>query len=678
MPEMKRSLLGLPALAPGAADDAADQKGTVQFAYIENDFDMPDLWFGYEAADVVVLVTRQREIHQRPQLGQSAPRAARLSPNGCAAAASSSSRSALRPNMRRRRAGSRQDAAARRRQNAAHQLPDRRQRDLPRNDQPGPLGRPQRPCSAGATQRRNPSTDSGRRRDRPRQRLRKVGDKTQECPVVVEASCGLGRVWMTAFDLDGPPFKTWTEGQKAFWNKVQTEFTPKAELAARPPQQAAPTAWTPNEPPALLAELQRSLENFEQRACRQLRLGGAVHPHLHPHRRPARLHSSHARLQTSRTDLDHLPGRRRSASAFSSTASPTAMKGDDLRINKIDLVEYDLSTPPQAGLRARRWFTLFSPRIQNYTVGVEPSAPGWAVGAARRRDRASPSTVAALANPDLGRRASVRPACSASPTPTPRTPPAWSTCRSPSGPLAPSRRPGAPAVDPDQASRSGRRSRHAARPRPDANDRGKLIGEITNQSARRIAERDAVLPGQLSTRSPTWRPARTSTSRRCWRRSPARSSPARPSPVDGRRRSALAPSGADAQSDVRQRFTATSPSKQPYESDEGPAVPRQGDGRPDEQQRPAPLRRELAAGREADGRAGPAAGRAAYRDEVILVAPDADPVRPGRSGLRRTPAPPRGSGSTVCPTANRSRPALSGYLRQETYVRVYIPCNLPK
>ena len=49
----------------------------------------------------------------------------------------------------------------------------------------------------------------------------KVGDKTQECPVVVEASCGLGRVWMTAFDLDGPPFKTWTEGQKAFWNKCK-------------------------------------------------------------------------------------------------------------------------------------------------------------------------------------------------------------------------------------------------------------------------------------------------------------------------------------------------------------------------------------------------------------------------------------------------------------------------
>ena len=61
MAEMKHSLLGLPALARGAADDAAEQKGTVQFAYIENDFDMPDLWFGYEAADVVILVTRNEK-----------------------------------------------------------------------------------------------------------------------------------------------------------------------------------------------------------------------------------------------------------------------------------------------------------------------------------------------------------------------------------------------------------------------------------------------------------------------------------------------------------------------------------------------------------------------------------------------------------------------------------------
>ncbi len=50
-------------------------------------------------------------------------------------------------------------------------------------------------------------------------------------------------------------------------------------------------------------------------------------------------------------------------------------KGDDLRINKIDLVEIDLEGPGQ--VYGTSWFTLFSPRIQNYTVGLEPVAPEW-------------------------------------------------------------------------------------------------------------------------------------------------------------------------------------------------------------------------------------------------------------------------------------------------------------
>ena len=50
-------------------------------------------------------------------------------------------------------------------------------------------------------------------------------------------------------------------------------------------------------------------------------------------------------------------------------------KGDDLRINKIDLVDIDLHGPGQ--VYGQSWFTLFSPRIQNYTIGLEPVAPEW-------------------------------------------------------------------------------------------------------------------------------------------------------------------------------------------------------------------------------------------------------------------------------------------------------------
>ncbi|MFL5328989.1 MAG: hypothetical protein ACJ8C4_08730 [Gemmataceae bacterium] len=52
-----------------------------------------------------------------------------------------------------------------------------------------------------------------------------------------------------------------------------------------------------------------------------------------------------------------------------------ALKGSDLRINKYDLVDIDLNSRTALG---RTWFTLFSPRIQNYRVSLEPGAPDWA------------------------------------------------------------------------------------------------------------------------------------------------------------------------------------------------------------------------------------------------------------------------------------------------------------
>src|SRR5262249_32836989 len=57
--------------------------------------------------------------------------------------------------------------------------------------------------------------------------------------------------------------------------------------------------------------------------------------------------------------------------AVSAAAYFTAyhLKGSELRINKLDLVDVDLQTARAYG---RTWFSLFSPRIQKYTIGVEP------------------------------------------------------------------------------------------------------------------------------------------------------------------------------------------------------------------------------------------------------------------------------------------------------------------
>ncbi|HVK09440.1 MAG TPA: hypothetical protein VM597_11750, partial [Gemmataceae bacterium] len=60
-----------------------------------------------------------------------------------------------------------------------------------------------------------------------------------------------------------------------------------------------------------------------------------------------------------------------------------ALKGRDLKINKVDVVDIDL-----AGRRVdgQTWFTLFSPRIHDYSLGVEPAGaaadggPAWSAG----------------------------------------------------------------------------------------------------------------------------------------------------------------------------------------------------------------------------------------------------------------------------------------------------------
>src|SRR5262249_53968617 len=57
-------------------------------------------------------------------------------------------------------------------------------------------------------------------------------------------------------------------------------------------------------------------------------------------------------------------------------ATAYALKGDELRVNKVDLVEVDLPGPHQ--VYGHTWFTLFSPRAQSYTLGLEPAAAGWA------------------------------------------------------------------------------------------------------------------------------------------------------------------------------------------------------------------------------------------------------------------------------------------------------------
>ena len=61
-----------------------------------------------------------------------------------------------------------------------------------------------------------------------------------------------------------------------------------------------------------------------------------------------------------------------------------ALKGRDLKINKVDIVDFDLRTdldgnrrPQNVHAYGQSFFTILSPRIQNYTIGLEPNPEFW-------------------------------------------------------------------------------------------------------------------------------------------------------------------------------------------------------------------------------------------------------------------------------------------------------------
>jgi hypothetical protein len=187
-------------------------------------------------------------------------------------------------------------------------------------------------------------------------------------PILWQSSCGLGRVLLVAFDLDSPEFLTW-DGQSAFWRKLREEVAPHVSAS-----EANLAAGAFTEGGELAVDLKRQLESFQEVPVISfgwvallilfyIVLIGPLDYFI--------LKRVFKRLELTWITFPAL------VLIVSVAAYATAyyVKGDDLRINKIDLVDMDLHDSGQ--VYGHSWFTLFSPRIQNYTIGLEPAAPKW-------------------------------------------------------------------------------------------------------------------------------------------------------------------------------------------------------------------------------------------------------------------------------------------------------------
>jgi hypothetical protein len=250
--------------------------------------------------------------------------------------------------------------------------------------------------------------------------VRERNDK-QTIPVLLQGSFGLGRVILVAFDVEANPFAAWA-GRREFWEKLQKELKVRSEAAQKQIDPNNPMPVTTTQPPELLNEIERNLESFSEVPSVSfgwvvlfmlfyIALVGPIDYFI--------LKKFFKRLEMTWVTFPV------TVILVSALAYLTAywLKGDDVHIKKLDVIDIDLRENTACGTT---WFALFSPRIQNFTVGVEPvsaidnpafrpwvAPPGpddrpirsWNVKPATPNRPVHRATLAVLAAPDQGRRA---------------------------------------------------------------------------------------------------------------------------------------------------------------------------------------------------------------------------------------------------------------------------------
>jgi hypothetical protein len=201
-----------------------------------------------------------------------------------------------------------------------------------------------------------------------------VLSRENDIPLIVQTGCGLGRVVLVAFDVDEPEFVKWG-GYPAFWHRLQSEMIPalKRRIVTTP----TPTN-TPNARPSGGADLRTDLRNdvesfdgvpvvsFAWVAILLILYIALVGP----------LDYILVRRVFKRPELTWITFPLTVLLVSVATYfSAYALKGDELRARKVDLVEIDLHSTGE--LYGRTWIGLFSPRPERYTLGLECAAPTW-------------------------------------------------------------------------------------------------------------------------------------------------------------------------------------------------------------------------------------------------------------------------------------------------------------
>jgi len=227
-----------------------------------------------------------------------------------------------------------------------------------------------------------------------------ISEKTEDGrPLIATVPYGRGKIIYLPFSLDQAPFTRW-DGRVEFLKTMIDEFAP--EVSKQDANQFNNNRWGDNGGNDITTNLQQTLDNFDVNVVPFGYVALFIILYIlvvGPLDYFILKHVFHKLEWTWITFPAVVLGV--SVAAY---FTAYALKGNDLKINKIDIVDFDLRTELDGKKQTVRafafgesLFAILSPRIKNYTVGVEPNPAFWG---AKADNPFSADQVSWLGRPD--------------------------------------------------------------------------------------------------------------------------------------------------------------------------------------------------------------------------------------------------------------------------------------